>query len=147
MNNKVKEQITIFIDLLSDISSANYEYEIWIPTCIECLQFALDNEQLLNEKPQLYSDTLRTLDLLYKWIVEEKEWAYIELIEKFKKRYTPEEIGKSFKTILERMRRANENEVNEANKGNDFVNFKDEEGNFKSTVQILKELSEQFKRL
>lgn len=147
MNYKLKEQISIYIEILSKISSNNHEFEIWIPTCIECLQFALDNEQLLNEKPELYSDTLRSLNLLYKWIVEEKEWAYIELREKFKKRYTPEEVGNSFKIILERMRSANENEVNEANKVNDFVNFKDEEGNFKSTVQILSELSEQFKRL
>lgn len=143
MNNKAKEQITIFIDLLSEISSANYEYEMWIPTCIECLQFALDNEQLLNEKPQLYTDTLRTLNLLYKWIVEEKEWAYIELREKFKKRYTPEEAGKSFKTILKRMGNTKEN--TKENEVDNFINFKDEEGNFKSTVQIFNELSEQFK--
>lgn len=141
MNNKIKEQIIAYIDLLSLISAANHEYEIWIPTCIECLQFALDNEQLLNEKPELYSDTLSTLSLLYKWIVEEKEWAYIELREKFKKRYSPEEVGKSFKVILERMNTIKENEAN------NLANFKNEEGNFKSMMQILNELSEQFKML
>lgn len=143
MNNKAKEQIAIFIDLLSEISSAKYEYEMWIPTCIECLQFALDNKQLLNEKPQLYTDTLRTLNLLYKWIVEEKEWAYIELREKFKKRYTLEEVGKSLKAILKRIGNAKENI--KKNEVDNFINFKDEEGNFKSMAQILNELSEQFK--
>ena len=144
MNDKIKEQITVFIELLSLALPSNYEYGVWIPTCIECLQFALDNEQLLNEKPELYSDTLSTLNLLYLWIIEEKEWAYIELREKFKKRYSPEETGKALKTIADRM---NNESMDSISNENNIINFKDAEGNFKSTIKILEELSEQFKTL
>ena len=98
----IKEEINLYIEFLSKLPT-NYEFEEWIPTCIECLQFALDNEQLLNEKPELYQDTLSTLYLLYTWIKDSKEWAYIELRQKFKKRYSPKEIGKALKEISIRL--------------------------------------------
>lgn len=105
----VKKQINLYIELLSKIS-LDYEYESWIPNCIECLQFALDNEQLLKEKPELYQDTLSTICLLYSWIVEERGWAYIELREKFKTWYMSEEAGKSLRHMLEIFNKQDENE-------------------------------------
>ena len=150
MDIVVKKQINQYIKLLSKISS-DYEYESWIPNCIKCLQFALDNEQLLNEKPELYQDTLSTLYLLYSWIVEEYGWAYIELREKFKTWYTPEETGKSLKNILEILNKQDGNEEligkelrdeteNMLQKYNKTIYT--DKGGYKTFIEILDMLSE-----
>ena len=108
---------------------------------MECLQFAVDNETLLEEKPSLYTDTLQALYLLYSCIVESAEWAYIELSQKFKKIYSPEEVGKYLKLLLERMQSSKE--ISTENK-NDFVSFTDDNGDFKSTEQILRKISDKW---
>jgi hypothetical protein len=143
MDIVVKKQINIFIDLLSKTSQDNYDFKEWIPNCIECLQFTLDNEELLNEKTGLYRDTLSTLSLLYSWIIEDKEWAYIELRQKFRKIYSPKEVGAALKEVVNRLNKQNEYLYAD----NSLINFKDNDGNFKSLEQILSELSQQWKSL
>ena len=131
--------------MLSKISS-NYEYESWVPNCIECLQFALDNEQLLKEKPELYQDTLSTLCLLYSWIIEEHGWAYVELREKFKTWYTSKEAGKSLKNMLDILNKQDENEelIDETEnmlKKYDKTIYT-EKGEYKAFIEVLDMLSE-----
>lgn len=142
-----KQQINTYIKLLNILLSENtnhYELSDWIPNCIECLEFALNNGELLKEKPSLYEDTIRTINLLYLWIVEDKSYAYIELRQKFKTVGTSKEVGTALKKLIDRMKE--ENSVL-CNTENVFVSFMDNDGNFKSTVQILKELSDMWNDL
>lgn len=60
---------------------------------------------------------------------------------KFKKIYSPEEVGKYLKLLLERMQSSKE--ISTENK-NDFVSFTDDNGDFKSTEQILREISDKW---
>ena len=143
MDITIKEIINSYIEFLSKLTT-NYDSKEWIPNCIECLQFALDNEKLLAEKPELYQDTLSTLSLLYSWIIDNEEWAYIELRQKFRNYYSPEEVGKSLKQILTRLNNQRESHIYNS-LDNSLIDFKDINGNFKSVNQILTELSEQFK--
>jgi hypothetical protein len=143
MDITIKEKISLYIDFLSYILPTNNDYEVWIPTCIECLQFALDNEKLLNEKPELYQDTLNTLYLLYSCIVKNEEWAYIELRQKFRKIYSPKEVGKALKEFSIRLSKKKE----ELYTNNCLIDFKDNNGDFKSVEQILSELSIQFNNI
>ena len=77
INDELKKQIQIYINILNGIlednvdksKSAYHELRHWIPNCIECLQFAADNESLLEEKPSLLYDTIDTIDLLYGWLL------------------------------------------------------------------------------
>ena len=144
MDINIKDSIKKYIDLLSDVLETETEFETWMPNCIECLNFALDNEQLLIEKPKLYEDTLSTLSLLYKWIIEKESWAYIELYQKFRKIYTGAEIGEAFKVLSNRI---NENKIRESTKEseNSLISYTDNNGNFKAVDQILNELSQQWK--
>ena len=138
----IKQQVNLYIEFLNSILPDNpktisdYELLNWIPNCIECLHFALDNDQLLKDKPSLYNDTTSTLSLLYLWIVEGHEYAYIELSQKFKKICTPEEIGNAFKILSDRIKEANKEDETLRP---DYVSFKDDNGNFKPIEQILKE--------
>jgi hypothetical protein len=143
MDITIKEKINLYIEFLSNILPTNNDYEIWIPTCIECLQFALDNEELLNEKPELYQDTLQTLYLLYSCIIKGEEWAYIELRQKFRKIYSPKEVGKALKEFSNRLSKQKEGLY----PSDCLIDFKDHNGNLKSVYQILSELSEQFKNI
>ena len=142
----MKKIIGNYIEFLSKILPTNYEFESWIPTCIECLQFAVDNEQLLNEKPELYQDTLSTLHLLYSWIIDDKGWAYIELREKFKKRYSPEEVGKALKCLLTKLQQnkcVEESQPLEHKLKNININLINcETQGYKTPYEVLNELSE-----
>lgn len=146
MGHKTKILITNYIDFLSKMPLDHYEYSTWVPNCIECLQFAFDNEQLLEEKPELYHDTLSTLSLLHALLIEGKEWAYIELREKFKTRYSNEEVGKSLKLFAERLNKENTTKIKcslkpLASKVDDIQNI---DGSYKSLYQILNDLAEMF---
>jgi hypothetical protein len=124
MQENIKQQIEAYIKLLNITLSDNpkhYELSDWIPNCIECLQFALDNEELLVEKPSLYADMLSTMSLLYSWIVEDESWAYIELRQKFRTVYTPKQMGNALKIMCERMKESRD-EVIEANYKTDVIN-------------------------
>ena len=124
MPENIKRQIESYIKLLNLTLSDNpkyFELSDWIPNCIECLQFSLDNEKLLIEKPNLYADTLSTISLLYSCIIENESWAYIELRQKFRNIATPEQMGKALKIICERLKEAN-NKVIEANYKTDVLN-------------------------
>lgn len=145
MDIKMKNNIELYIGLLSDALKtdnklAKTEYKAWISNCIECLEFALDNEQLLIDKPTLYKDILNTLSLLYNWIFEEKSWAYIELYHKFRKICTGEECGQSLKTLFNRM---NKDEMKPIETSQ--INYTNSEEKFKSLSQILNDLSQQWK--
>jgi hypothetical protein len=143
MDVVTKEQINIYIKLLSEVSQDNYDFKEWIPNCIECLQFALDNEELLNEKPELYRDTLSTLSLLYSWIIDNAEWDYIVLRQKFRNIYSPKEVG----TVLENFTNRLSKQKEELYISDYLVNFKDSDGKFKSVEQILNELSKKWDNL
>lgn len=139
---EVRTQIESYIQLLNAYLNDNpkdFDIREWIPNCVECLQFALDNEKILEEKPSLYADTLSTLNLLYEWIVEGSQYAYIILRKKFETVHSPEEVGKALKTLVDRMRA--EHHRGNLMTGNDFVSFIDDDGNCKSTEQILSECS------
>lgn len=142
MDAVAKEQINIYIKLLSEVSQDNYDFKEWIPNCIECLQFALDNEELLSEKPELYQDTLSTLSLLYSWIIENAKWAYIVLRQKFRTIYSPKEVRGALKDVANRLNKQKE----ELYTSDYLVNFKDGDGNLKSVEQIFTELSEQWNK-
>jgi hypothetical protein len=142
MDAVAKEQINIYIKLLSEVSQDNYDFKEWIPNCIECLQFALDNEELLSEKSELYQDTLSTLSLLYSWIIENAKWAYIILRQKFRTIYSPKEVGGALKDVANRLNKQKE----ELYTSDYLVNFKDGDGNLKSVEQIFTELSEQWNK-
>lgn len=142
MDAVAKEQINIYIKLLSEVSQDNYDFREWIPNCIECLQFALDNEELLSEKPELYQDILSTLSLLYSWIIENAKWAYIVLRQKFRTIYSPKEVGGALKEVANRLNKQKE----ELYTSDYLVNFKDGDGNLKSVEQIFTELSEQWNK-
>jgi hypothetical protein len=143
IDNQTRSLIIAAIKLLSGLPPDDHEYLIWAPNCIECLQFALDNEKLLVEKPELYHDTLSTLNLLYLWIIEEKGWAYIELREKFKTRYSVEKNGKALKTIIDKINKENTNSVNENFSAlSNIIDVQNQDGSYKSMYQILEELAE-----
>lgn len=135
MNDSIQERIRLYIDFLSDILATNNDFEIWILNCIECLEFVLNNEEIL-EKPGLFQDLLLTLQLLDSWIIKNSEWAYIELERKFRKIYDSKEVGKSLSEILARLKNQMED-----SKESSLIKLKDKDGNFKSTQQILEELS------
>ena len=143
MDTNVKNTIGLLIRLLSETPQKNSPFETWIPNCIECLQFALDNEQLLIDKPSLYEDALSTIYLLREWIFEDSKYAYLILERKFRKVCTAEEVGNAFKILNKRM----QDEANKKVDNNDFISFTDESGNFKSTSQILSELSSKWDSL
>jgi hypothetical protein len=140
VENNIKTTIKNYIEILS--GATNVDAHEWIPNCIECLQFALDNEQLLIEKPSLYEDTLDTLQLLYSWIVEDKGYAYIYLRQKFRTIYSGEQIGKALKSMLSKLNCENKKQEN-----NLLVSFTNDKGEFKSTEQILNELSQKWNTL
>lgn len=148
ITHELKQKIDTYISLLNSyLSEYNnprkldyHELRNWIPNCIECLEFALNNEELLKEKPNLYEDTLNTIGLLYSWIIEEKSWAYIALRQKFRKVCSAEEVGNAFKKLHTKIKEEKEN--NMVCGENKYVSFIDENGNLKSTVQIFKELSD-----
>lgn len=137
MTNEIKQFINNAIELLNATSKEDRDLQHWIPNCIECLQFAIDNEQLLFEKPSLYDDTIDTLNLLNSWVFEDSQYAYIILSKKFGKVYSPEEAGKSLKIISDRLK-AEHSKTD----SNDLISYVDEDGNYKSTEQILNELSQ-----
>lgn len=147
----VKNSMKQYIDLLSDILKTDdklvkNEFEIWIPNCIECLQFYLDNEQLLIDKPNLYADILSILSLLYNWIFEGGSWAYIELYQKFKTIYSSEEIGNSFKVVFDRMNKnsIDKKQIKARLINNSLINYTNDNGDFKSLYEILSELHHAF---
>ncbi len=144
MENIIKKQINLYIKLLSELDINDFELKEWVPNCIDCLKFAINNEQLLNEKIELYKDTLYTIDLLYSWIIGEETFAYIQLSHKFRNYYTPEKVGEALKTIVQRLKKINE--IEKIN--NDLlISFTDSNNNFKSTSQIFNELSQKFEEL
>jgi hypothetical protein len=136
-----KERISRYISLLSYISQDTVDFKEWIPNCITCLQFALDNEELLREKQELYYDTAHTLNLLHFWIVDNKEWAYVELRQKFRNVYTAKEVGDALKKILARV------DKEDVCPSSPLVNCKNINGELKSLAQILTELGDQFSKL
>ena len=136
MTDEIRSQISNCIKLIDSQPKGDYELNSWIPTCIECLNFALNNEQLLNEKPELYKDTLSTLSLLYSWIVENKEWAYIELRQKFRRVSTPEEVGNAFKLLFDKFNKKKNQTTQIA------TEFRENNGYYKSTYRVLNELSD-----
>lgn len=141
IKNNIEQYIVLLSDVLkTDNKLAKIEYETWIPNCIECLKFALDNEQLLIDKPNLYKDNLTTLSLLYNWIFEEKSWAYIELYQKFRKIYTGKECGEAFKILFNRMSKSEIKPLESSS-----INYTNSEGKIKSLSQILNDLSQQWK--
>ena len=112
MTDEFKQQISLYINLLNKTLPENtntlefHELNHWIPNCIECLQFALDNEELLKDKPSLFNDTVETVHLLYAWITNQSsgDYAYIILRKKFGKIYSPEEVGKALSKLVERLK-------------------------------------------
>lgn len=111
MTSDEKAIINLYIETLNTFLLRNKEsddLECWIPNCIKCLQFAVDNESTINENISFYNDILNTLYLLKIWIFENCEYAYMILLNKYKTTFTPEEAGNAFKKILERMKGDNE---------------------------------------
>lgn len=137
MTNEVKQFINNAIELLNATSKEDSDLQHWIPNCIECLQFALDNEQLLIDKPSLYDDTIDTLKLLHTWMFEESQYAHIILRKKFGKIYSPEEVGNALKLISDRLKAEHSK-----NDSNELISYVDDNGNYKSIEQILNELSQ-----
>lgn len=147
MKDKVLEsQIQLCIGLLEiaipseSKSIADYELLDWIPNGIKCLQFALDNEVLLKEQPSLYQDTLGTISLIHAWVTDADNYSYIILRKKFQTTRTPEEVGNAFKSLLHKMQTHN-SKINDSEKVNNLIDVIDEDGNFKSTYEVLNELS------
>jgi hypothetical protein len=141
IEDSVKEQIQASIKMLNVILEEkvnDYELSDWIPNCVQCLQFALDNEDILIEKPSLYQDTVSTLYLLSEWIVNNEWYAYIELREKFKTVFSGEQVGTSLKCILNRMQELKT--LSEEQKT--IIPFTNPDGEFKSVEQILTELGD-----
>lgn len=134
-----KQQIRLYIDLLNKALPENknsleyHELNHWIPNCIKCLQFALDNEELLKEKPSLFNDMVDTIYLLHAWIFEDDSYAYIILKKKFGRVYTPEEVGNAFKKLAERLKETRDEVV-------DYQN----EYQGKNLKDILEDLSKQW---
>jgi hypothetical protein len=136
----VKQVIKPYIELLNQVLIDNpddYEYKDWIPNCIECLEYAINTDKEIPKEP--YNDLLGTINLLYEYFVNSKEWAYIELSQKFKTIYSGEQIGKALKLFADRLKEVNKEDET---KRPDYVSFKDDNGNFKSTAQILEECRE-----
>ena len=129
ITDELNKQIQIYINILNGILEDNtdksklqyHELRHWIPNCIECLQFAIDNEDLLEEKPSLLNDTVDTIYLLYGWLFEDKEFNYVILKKKFGKVYTHEEVGNAFKILAERLSESRDSII-EANYKTDILN-------------------------
>ena len=143
MDIDIRNDIELYINLLSKTLDTDGDYQIWMPNCIECLQFALDNEQLLSEKPSLYDDTLHTLALLYSWIFKNDTFAYVLLKQKFRKIYSGKEIGNAFKLLFERMNTENTTQK----QCDDLLDFIDKNGEMKSLESIFGELNKQWELL
>jgi len=112
ITEEFKKQISLYINLLNKTLPENtntlefHELNHWIPNCIECLQFALDNEELLKDKPSLFNDAVETIHLLYAWITNQSsgDYAYIILRKKFGKIYSPKEVGTALKKLVGRLK-------------------------------------------
>ena len=112
MTEEFKQQIRLYINLLNKTLPENtntlefHELNHWIPNCTECLQFALDNEKLLKDKPSLFNDTVETVHLLYEWITNQSsgDYAYIILRKKFGRIYSPGEVGVALKKLVGRLK-------------------------------------------
>lgn len=153
MEDKLKKQINTYIELLnktlpnSPEDKNYYEFQAWIPNCIEFLEFSLNNENIFIEKPSFYENLISTIDLLYSCFVESSESAYIELYQRFRKIYSGAEIGESLKTILKRYQEVKSEIEDDKPERNNCVSFTDNDGNYKSIAQILNEISEQWKQM
>ena len=114
-----------------------HELNHWIPNCIECLQFALDNEDMLKDKPSLFNDIVKTVHLLYVWMTNQSsgDYAYIILRKKFGKIYSPKEVGIALKKFVGRLKETKD-EVVEYQE-----HIKYQEKNLKN---VLDELSQQW---
>ena len=129
MTEEFKQQIQKYIDILSGILEDNadkskqryHELRHWIPNCIECLQFAVDNESSLEEKPSLLNDIIDTIKLLHGWLFEDRGYSYVILEKKFGKAYSPEEVGKTLKILYERLKE-NYNNIVGSNYKTDILN-------------------------
>lgn len=146
ITEEIRQQIQLYIEFLTKLSQENendFELQSWVPNCVECLQFAVDNEALFKENSSPYADIIQTLYLLYSYIVKNAEWAYVELSQKFRKIYSPEEVGKFLQLLLERMQSLKEPYIES---GNNFVSFTDDNGDYKPIEQILREISDKWEK-
>lgn len=144
MDTNYKEIARTWTTTLNDIlvqNTKNFYYSElsdWVKNCITCLQFAIDNETILQEKPSLYEDTIRTFGLLYSWLIEDKEWAYIELRQKFRTIYNAKQTGEALRNLLNKMQQSKEPDEDQLH--NEFNNIGIDFRN-KSFVDILYEMS------
>jgi hypothetical protein len=100
----------VWIDALAEQIKIDDEDKYWLENCQKCLQFAVDNSELISNNENLYADVVYTLHLLDEWS-KGTQWAYIVL----KKKYTPavsaEQAGKAFRAVFDRMSEQKENEI------------------------------------
>jgi len=100
--NIMKSWIEILTCIL-DENINNYELTDWVKNCIDALQFALNNENIIEENINLYNDLINIINMLHSWIIEKEDYMYISLRQKFKSVYTAEQVGQSLKCMLNKI--------------------------------------------
>lgn len=113
MDKDVQKSIIIWREVLCDILNrdTNDETKDWIKNLIKCFDYALDEKNNFPTEGEVFNDLLKTFHLLYKWIVEKKDWAWLELREKYKTVYSSEEVSNALRKISSRLSQSINEEI------------------------------------
>ena len=103
MTDNLRELIVCNIDALRVVKNNGFD-EAWVDECGKTLQYILDNESILDNPDFPVDDLYLTFHLIHDWLINEDYGAYVELSQKYKPVFSPEQAGIAFKKIAERMR-------------------------------------------
>jgi len=106
IDKNFKDMIGSCISLLKIVmpdKNDDYETFDWMSNCIKCLQFYFDNEWKLEENSKFKSDITNIIALVYAFIFDGEFYAFIELREKFKTKYSGKQAGEAIKKIMNRI--------------------------------------------
>lgn len=150
ISNNLSNLIKAWLPFLNEINKEvkNNHDSSWINNLIECLQYVVENPEEVFAQESLLQDVYGTLNLLHSAFIDKDDYAFIILRHKYRTIYTTEQIGEVFKLISERLKE-NDNEAKNISKPNkqNLINFKHNNGEFKSLGEILTELGNKWKEI
>lgn len=138
MDKDIQKSIIMWREVLYDILNrgTNDETKDWIQNLIKCFDYALEEKKNFPTEGEVFNDLLKTFHLLYKWIVEKEDWAWLELREKYKTVYSAKEVGNALREISGRLRQSIDEEIESVLGLNNTYNTI-------SVEELIKTLSEQ----
>ncbi len=102
-------EVKVYKNILQEVlnEESDWETKDWIQNLINCFNYILDDSNNFPTEGKIYEDLLNTISLLYEWLFNNEWWAWIELRQKYKTSYSPEDMGKALKLISERLKAFN----------------------------------------